>query len=524
MRRFGFLLLALGCSYAWSADWLTDAGDPQRDGWQRQETVLNRNDVHSLQIIWKLQLDNKPREMHSFLPPLVVDGVSTPNGPKQLVIVAGSSDNIYAIDADTGKLQWERHFEYPPIHSSRRPGDTLCPGGQSATPVIGPADASGARKLYALDGNGALHQLDVGDGRELGAPVPFGWPDGKHYALNLWNNVIFTTTSQGCGGNPNQVWAIDVTDPEHHVMVFAAGGAGLWGRSGVAISSDGVAYSPTGDGVYDPEAKRYGSGIIGVKVEGKELKLKDYYVPTNWAWIARRDLDPNVTPAIFKYKERELMVSSSKECRIWLMDTKMIGGPDHQTPVYRSPLICNEEVNFAAAGVWGRMATWEDEKGTRWILTPFWGPLHSQYRVPVSHGPITHGAILALKLEEQDGQLKLTPAWVSRDMNLAEPPVIANGVIYTYGSGESETQATAQFGLNSSSTYRIPRSTHAVLYALDAETGEELYSSGEQIKSWNHFSGITVANGHVYIGTFDGIFYSFGLPAEAPRSNTAVKP
>jgi hypothetical protein len=33
------------------------------------------------------------------------------------------------------------------------------------------------------------------------------------------------------------------------------------------------------------------------------------------------------------------------------------------------------------------------------------------------------------------------------------------------------------------------RTRHATLYALDALTGKELYSSGDQIKSFNHFSG-----------------------------------
>jgi len=30
----------------------------------------------------------------------------------------------------------------------------------------------------------------------------------------------------------------------------------------------------------------YGNGLIGARVEGKELKLKDYYEPSNWVWLA----------------------------------------------------------------------------------------------------------------------------------------------------------------------------------------------------------------------------------------------
>ena len=273
------------------------------------------------------------------------------------------------------------------------------------------------------------------------------------------------------------------------------------------------------------ENQVYGNGLIGVRLEGNQLKLKDYFIPSNWAWLRKRDLDMNVTPAIFTYKGRELMAVSSKECRIWLLDTKSLGGADHQTPLYRTPLLCNEEVDFAAAGVWGSMATWEDARGTRWILTPIWGPPHSEFKVPVSHGPVTHGAIVALKLEEKSGQLVLTPAWMSRDMDLAEPPVIANGVIYTFGNGEDATQATAEGGLDSSAPRRIPLSKNAVLYALDAQTGRELYSSGTQITSWNHFSGVSVANGRVYLGTFDGMFYCFGLePASAGQTPAQTTP
>ena len=87
----------------------------------------------------------------------------------------------------------------------------------------------------------------------------------------------------------------------------------------------------------------------------------------------------------------------------------------------------------------------------------------------------------------------------------------ANGVIYAYGSGESTTQRWAEPGHVGGSQGRILESTHAVLYALDGETGDELWSSKDQITSWNHFSGLSVANGRVYIGTFDGMLYCFGL-------------
>ena len=513
MRRATiFLLLVLSISVVMrAADWLTDAGNPQRTNWQKDETVLNKQNVGNLKILWKLKLDNATKQMHSLLPVLIADRIPTRNGPRQIVLAAGVSDNLYAIDVDLGEIIWKKHFDYPPPARSGRPTDPLCPGGQTATPVIGPALPSGARPVYALAGDGALHTLDLATGEETSSPIPFGYPNGKAYALNLWNNVIFTTTSQGCAGNPNQIWALDLKDPQKKVMTFNPGSGGLWGRAGAAIDSNGVAWAPTGDGTYDLAAKRYGNGLIGARVEGSELKLKDWYIPSNWSWLVKKDLDMQVTPAIFNYKGRELMVTGSKECRVYLLDTKSAGGEDHQTPIYRTPLMCNEEVNFAGTGIWGSMATWEDAKGTRWILTSFWGPSHPDFKVPVSYGPVKRGAIVAYRLEEKNGKLQLTPAWMSRDMDHAEPPVVANGVVFAYGSGEDTTQAYPDRGLDDSSPLRIAASGHATLYAFDAETGKELYSSGDQIASFAHWGGLSVANGRVYLGTFDSVLYCFGL-------------
>jgi outer membrane protein assembly factor BamB len=514
MRKLNYSLLTavLACGPARGADWLTDGGSPQRTAWQKDEHILNTSNVKNLRILWKLKLDNQSNQMHSLFPPLIIDQLRTPGGVKQVAIVAGVSDNIYAIDAEAGTVLWKRHFDYPPA-TNLRPGndDPLCPEGLLATPTIGAANAAGQRPVYALAGDGQLHTLNAGDGEELTPPVHFVGANSKVYSLNLYDNVIFTTTSQGCHGNPNQMWAIKADDPEHKVMTASPKSGGLWGRSGVAIDSSGVAWAPTGDGRYDKETQTYGNGLIGAKVTDGQLKIEDYFIPSNWSWLQKRDLDFQVTPAIFNYKGRELMTGASKECRVYLLDTKNPGGDDHQTPLDRTPLICNEEVNFASAGIWGSMASWEDSNGTRWVLTPFWGPVHSKFKVPVSYGPVTHGAVVAFKVEEKNGKLQLTPAWMSRDMNQAEPPLVANGVVYGFGSGENTTQAYADIGLRDSSKLRIAASTHAILYALDAQTGKELYSSGSQITSWNHFEGLSLANGRVYLGTYDDMLYCFGL-------------
>src|SRR5947209_5134018 len=109
MRKLGFILIAaLAGAVAWGADWLTDGGNPQRTGWQKDEHILNKNNVGGMQVIWQLKFDNVPREMHSLFPPLIVGQLNTPQGAKQIAIVAGISDNIYAVDVASGTMIWKK--------------------------------------------------------------------------------------------------------------------------------------------------------------------------------------------------------------------------------------------------------------------------------------------------------------------------------------------------------------------------------------------------------------------------------
>ncbi len=103
-----FLLLSVT---GWGADWPTFGHDPQRSGWATQEDSLNVNNVSGLKLLWKAQIKNEPRSLAALTAPVVADAVTTPKGIRSMVYVAGSSDNINAIDAHTGELVWSRTFE-----------------------------------------------------------------------------------------------------------------------------------------------------------------------------------------------------------------------------------------------------------------------------------------------------------------------------------------------------------------------------------------------------------------------------
>src|SRR5713226_6655075 len=100
MQKLPIAIVLLGGAAAWSADWLTDGGNPQRTAWQKDEKILTTANVKDMKLLWKIKLDNQPRQMHSLLPTLIIGRVNTRSGPQQIAIATGVSDNIYAIDVD----------------------------------------------------------------------------------------------------------------------------------------------------------------------------------------------------------------------------------------------------------------------------------------------------------------------------------------------------------------------------------------------------------------------------------------
>jgi outer membrane protein assembly factor BamB len=506
----GCALLGLNAVRAQSpSEWLTSSGDAARDGWQRAESKITRRNAAKLQLLWKVKVPTKPMGMLTFREPLIVSGVKTADGTHTLAILAGAINDAYAIDAETGKVLWQTNLKWA-SDKPQEPGEGngfICTNAMSATPVVSPIEAP-VRRLYLLTSDGYLRTIDLSTGNESDPPIQvLPLPYGKPYGLNLVNNVVFTVTGQGCGGVPNALYAVNLATKK--LTVSTPPQAGLWGTAGPAVGSDGTIYFESGDGAYDASAGKLSTSVEAFTFDHDQLTLKDFYSPSNHVWLSRRDLDMNVTPVAFPYKGSDLIVGSGKEGRYFVMDSKSMGGADHMTPLFRSELYSNKNVNFQTEGTWGSLSSWESKDGTRWVLGTTGGEAAVPF--PKTYRPTPHGGIIALRLEEKDGKPTLTPGWLSRDMITSEPPVIVNGVVFALAAGEYTGQANDTVGGLFSAQERIQRSVPAKLYALDAATGKELYSSGDQVTSFLHQAGLSVANDKVMFGTFDGTIYCFGL-------------
>jgi outer membrane protein assembly factor BamB len=504
------LAFFVGATSLVAANWVTFGGNPQRDGWARDEVTLSKDNAKDIKLEWKIQLDNASKELNALTPPLVVEKLVTPQGFKDAVIVAGASNHVFAIDVDTGKIMWQKKFA---VRSSAKPAQGfLCPNSLNATPVIDPTMMQ--TTIYVLASDGMLHALNAVDGEDRMPPMQFVPPDSKAWSLNLFNGSLYTTISQGCGGTASGVYALNLREPAHSVQSFIsglAGGSGIWGRGGSAISPQGTIYVETGDGSYNPAKGGYSDSFVALS--SKDLSVADYYTPANHGFLTHKDLDMGaISPIVFPFKDRELVAGGGKEGVLYLLNAKSLGGADHKTPLFRSPKYTNEELNLAGRGFWGSLASWQDPAEARWLYAPAQGPQAAgSPEFKQVEGPAPHGSIMAFQVEEQEGKLVLTPAWRSRDMAIPEPPIVANGVVYALSNGENTQSIHASGRLMTSQERASTPAGNAVLYAFDAATGKELYSSGKVMPGFAHFTGLAIANGHIYVDTYDDVLYSFGL-------------
>jgi outer membrane protein assembly factor BamB len=508
------LLLAACLPLLWispslAANWLSYGHDPQRTGWSPQETDITPANAKSITLVWKAHLDNQPRELNSLTAPVNVEWITTNQGMAEVTIVGGASDNLFALDSDTGKLLWKKTFQVE--GTSRQQPSWLCPNALNATPLIRKDGLTAT--VFAIASDGKLHALNAINGEDRIPPAHFVPPFSKNWSLNLWHDVLYTTISQGCDGARSGVYAMDLSAPDRPVTFFhsAHGGAGIWGRAGVAISKSGMLFAPTGDGTYDAARAQFPDTVL--ELSANDLKLVDYFTPTNHNYLTRKDLDMGaMSAAVFPWNGREVVAVGGKEGVIYLLDAGHAGGPDHHTPLYRSPLMANETADFAGRGFWGAFATAQDEHRVRWLYAPALGPAAPGVKFPLTNGEAPHGSIMAFRVNEKDGKPALVPAWISRDMNLPEPPIVAGGLVFAISNGEFARQAKDDNGgLYTSAERAAQHVGHTVLYAFDAATGKQLYSSGDAIPGWTHFSGISISGGKIFVTTYDSNVYAFGL-------------
>jgi outer membrane protein assembly factor BamB len=538
----------------WAADWPMPGGNPQRNGWAGSERQITKANVGTLKLLYKYVTDNTSRGLDSLTAPVINGNLITYLGFKEMLIFAGSSDRAYSVDADLNKLIWEARFPYAaakpkresptascsgaltapvimagssssPLHfaalASRAPAATgvrparpnpyLPPLSQSVYPLL-PTTLTQLNALYTVSSDGFLHILNSSTGEDLIPSVRFVPPNAKITSLNLRDNVVYATTADACDGNQNALYAIDILSPEKTVRSFALSQGGFAGTAGTTIGNDGtiyvqVAYPKPGD------AKHVYESIVALTP--KELKVKDYFALSEKPLKSAKGEAPGISPVVFSFAVRDLVVAGSSDGRVFLLDSRSLGGADHRTPLFVSKPIAESGRNYNGNGFRGVFSTWLDvDTGMRRLYASVFGGLRSaaghKSVKPAAEGV---GAVVALELRGTTEQPTLEQIWVSGNVPSPAPPVIANGMIFVLSTG-----APSRTAKRNGQPYNIREieqlSTAATLHVFDAVTGKELYSGPGAPVSAAVSSGLAVANGRAYFTARDNTVYCFGIPAQ----------
>ncbi len=516
-------------------DWPTWGYDPERTGWNRGETILTPKNVGKLKPVWTVQL---PVPTDKYVLSTMTAPVIGHFAQGNFLFILGSNDTLYAVNADTGALLWQKAF--PNSDTPKKPKEWLCPGNPNDTPVID----KDRGVVFFIPSDGKMRGLSVFDGSEKMPAVSTVAPFARAWSLNLIDEVVYTTSGRACGevSDKNSIEyaaamsglrragrgplldasalnAVDTHDLAHpsatHFFVSGARPAAPWGRGG-AVRGPGGVILETSDGVYDPAAGDFSESIL--KIAPKAARLMDSYTPTNWRDNLMHDMSGSTSPVVFDFGGKTLVAASQKEAVLRLLDAQDLGGSNHMTPLWQSPKLGNDEKTGTdpSRGVWGGIATYETG-GRRFLYLPLYGhPSKDAPLFPTTNGPREDGSVMAFEVKKDGDKFSAVPLWTSTNMVMPDPPVVANGIVFALSTGGQAMQNMAQPGqqrmtYDVSSVLRSTPVSNMVLYAYDAVSGKELWNSRKTLTDWVHFSEPVVALGKVFVATHDGHVVAFGL-------------
>jgi outer membrane protein assembly factor BamB len=567
-------------------DWPTAYGDAQHTSWIRNDAHISLETMSQpgFELQWKTTLESPVRQGVSLSQGVVTSGVNifTP-----LSTIAAPSNEIFAVDNDTGNLFWTRRFD-----GTLAPGNAACPGGISGaltrmasltTPSPGPgrgggrgrgayssavgepgagvpplpgrgggtgrgaatppatatAPAGGGRAtvpppapatppptlppspfptnaraqggggglfrpsgvVHAVSADGMFRTLGLVSGKDVQRPAPF-IPAGARFSdLIAVNDMVYTATSQGCGGAANGIWAINASSDTKAVVSWKTNGGNPIGS--VAFATNGTAIVAIGPGTVT--AGGYANAIVAL--DPKTLALKDWFTQPGVEFVA--------PPVLFQDGGKEIVAVTTKDGRLLLLDAAALGGANHATPLFASASLTGGAAIFAAQSpaMWQERATSPSSSsatappaaaapaaasepqaidGARWLLVPVAGRLPANLGA-AANGAVSTGTILAVRIAHQAGTFSVQPAWMSQNIAAPLTPIVINGVVFA-ASG--------------------PANAPAALYALNGATGTTLWQSGTAIGSPLSGRSLWAGSGHVFVGTRDGTVYAFGFAME----------
>ena len=429
--------------------------------------------------------------------PLYIEGGS--NGP--MIIAVTESNNVYALNATTGTVIWQRTDIGPPV-TSGLPCGNINPVGITGTPVIDLASRSlffdalidGATKkhfIYSLNvDTGATNPrwpVDVNATATYNGMTFTSLIQEERGGLALVNGIVYVAYSGysgDCGAYRGWVVGVDINNPSNvHAWATTAFGGGIWGHGGVA--SDGTnMFVVTGNTFNTGGNWMGGEAIIRLRAGPTWTgQPTDYWAPTNWLSLDNTDTDlggvsatvinvPGATPS-------QLVLALGKDRNAYLVNRNNLGGI--ALPVAQANV---GGINRGTSAV-----TYRTSQGT------YFG-FHND-----------SGTIAAYKITRTN------------------PPTIMNAWSMSQ-NGRGSPWVTTTDGINDVIVWVAGVAGDQRLHAYNGDTGAVIYAGGgtnELMNGTRQWNTGMVARGRIYFGA-DNKVYAFRLPAGMPTVRPHVTP
>ena len=507
------LFLSANCSLSQVArayDWLQFEFNPEKTGDNTSESIVNASNVSGLKLLFDVALPGADNPDGA---PVLLTGVTTPSGVKDLVFVQGEHGHLTAFDAHTGATVWSR-------------GAITGTSYGNTAPAIDP----NRQFIYYSGNDGMAHKINVGDGTEV---TSGGWPastgGGKAgpqltiaTAANGHTYLYCANLGTGTGlfGKGHET-VIDLANASEHIFNNCASeqpdtyspttsttGCRPWSRSTI--------YDPSLDRVYYMAANNSGTNWVAghvwreswlalapdgsTRVDSTGGWPVDSYTPTNWSSLVGSDQDigtggMGLLPVGLSSKYPHLGVTPGKDKNIRILnlaDMSGQGGPGHlggELSIYNESTLGLMRANCC---VWPNPAN-----SDVWVFVPGNNGI-AGFKVAISSA----------------GNPSLSLQWTITG-NWTTSAFVANNVLYAARGGGENTGS---------------QSIHEVS-AIDPTTGKVLWSGA--IDEF-HWASPILANGILYMadgnsGGFSGPgghlrAWGLGTPPPPPVADPTFSP
>ena len=522
---------------------LTQHNNIGRTGNNNKETILNHTNVQpgKFTLVAALAIDDQV-----YAQPLIAANTTTGTYTGNLLLVATVNNTLYAFNAnDVAEPAPLWQLSLNP--AGQRAPDIFdlkdanygkpCGGnyrdfsgrlGLVGTPVIDSISKTlyvvnktidGAGNFYsylnAIDITTGLHRPSsphrivaqangTGDGNINGVIQYDSKYQNQRPALLLYNNVVYVASASHCDWGPYHGWVLGFNagtlNLQYTYNATPNGwAAGIWmAGQGISVGQDGNLYVATGNGTTGADNNDFAGGRSESLLKlSPQLKLLDWFTPSNYAYLDQQDLDYG-SDGVLMVPNTSLTISGSKEGISYVVDYNSMGKLTAGNAQVKDTLEFNPNrqgyVHVHGSPVYASLTTGE--------YVYAWAETFKlrQFKFNRASGTFDND----FKQGQRNLDNGMPGAMLSVSSNLQDT---ASAIVW------------ACFPNNGNANNQVRPGTIAAYRGNDVSAGE-LWNSDmdvhDMMGNFAKFNSPTVANGKVFVPTFSNNIKVYGL-----RCNTA---